>query len=87
MPFTDTSSAMAEMQIELLRRAGPVRRLQTALDWSEMTIRLSRTGLTRIHPDLSEEDIGLLFIEYNYGASLASGVRECLRSKKQHEHA
>jgi hypothetical protein len=45
---------------------------------SESTIRLSRRAVARAHPELSEEEALLLWVELNYGADLAAGVRERL---------
>lgn len=42
---------------------------------SREVIRLSKAAIRRRHPEYSEEEVGLKFIELNYGADLADSVR------------
>lgn len=79
----DTHPEAERVQIELLRRAGPARRARMALSLSAQVIALARRALQRAHPEATEEEIGLLFVEQNYGAELAAGVRRRLAEKKR----
>ena len=72
---SDTSIAAEQRQINLLRQVGPVKCAQQALFMSAEMIHLSRIALHRLHPELSEDELKLLWIEINYGKALADKVR------------
>jgi hypothetical protein len=76
--FSDTDEATDRAHLELLRGASPGRRLGLALSVSATVVGLSRRGLARAEPGLSRDEIGLRFIERNYGESLAREVRAVL---------
>jgi hypothetical protein len=78
----DTDPDAERVQIDLLRRAGPGRRARMALDLSAQVIDLARRAIRRSHPDLSEEDVHLRFVELNYGSDLASELRRYLASRR-----
>jgi hypothetical protein len=78
-PLTDTDPEAARVQMELLRRASPARRLRLALSLSRSVLSLSRDGVARRLPHASREEIGLEFIRLHYGEELAEGVRRRLR--------
>jgi hypothetical protein len=80
-PFSDTDEATERAHLELLRRASPGHRLGLALSVSATVVGLSRRGLARAEPGLTREEIGLRFIERNYGAPLAREVRDLLRRR------
>lgn len=63
------------VQLELMRRATPQRRLALALSLSTTAIQLSRRALRRLHPELSERDLLLMWAEVHYGRELADRVR------------
>ena len=67
------------IQIELLRKATPSERLSIAIKLSEKVIALSRQAIARAHPEYSEQEVKLKFVELNYGKSLAVELREYLR--------
>lgn len=41
----------------------------------------SRTAIHQAHPAATEEEVGLLFVEYQYGEKLARQVRAYLASR------
>ena len=59
------------MQMELLRRASPERRLRLALSLSRSVLTLSREGIARRRPRATAEEIGLEFVRLHYGRALA----------------
>ena len=73
--MNDTAPAIAKKQIELLRAAGPQRRVALALSLSQSVIDLSRRALRRRMPDASKEELGLAFVELHYGSEVADMVR------------
>jgi hypothetical protein len=74
----DTDPEAEAVQMELLRRAGPARRAQMALDLSAQVIGLARRAIRRSHPNATETEVGILLVERLYGKELAAGVRRRL---------
>lgn len=75
---TDTDPETERVQLELLRRAGPARRLALAFSLSQSVIEMSRGALRRLHPQASAEELGLPWVRQNYGVELADGLRAYL---------
>lgn len=82
-PLTDTDPEVARVQMDLLRRASPARRLRLALSLSRSVIALSRGGIARRLPGASPEEVGLEFVRLHYGEALADEVRQRLRSGRR----
>jgi hypothetical protein len=80
--LNDTDPETERVHLELLRAASPSRRLRLALSLSRAAMGLSRGGLARAAPLASPEDIGLRFVELNYGADLAEQVRAHLAARR-----
>lgn len=74
-PLTDTDPEAARVQMDLLRRASPARRLRLALSLSRSVLALSRGGIARRLPRASPEEVGLEFVRLHYGEDLADEVR------------
>lgn len=72
---TDTSPEAASVHQELIRRSAPSQRVTQAFRLSNQMARLSKAAIRRRHPDLTEQEVGLHFIELHYGAELANAVR------------
>jgi hypothetical protein len=79
-PLTDTDPEAGRVQMELLRRASPSRRLRLALSLSRTVLGLSRDGIARRRPHASAEEVGLEFVRLHYGRDLADEVKRHLRS-------
>lgn len=80
--ITDTDPEAERVQLELLRRATPERRLRLALSLTESVLGLSRRGLAARMPGASDEEVGLRFVELHYGQGLADEVRDFLRARR-----
>jgi len=78
--LTDTDPEAARVQMDLLRRASPARRLRLALSLSESVLSLSRAGIAHRLPGASPREIGLEFVRLHYGEELADEVRRHLHS-------
>jgi hypothetical protein len=79
----DTHPAIEQIQIELLRKTSPARRLELALSLSQSAIELTREGIRKANPDASKEEIGLIFVEVTYGKELADRVRNYLARRRE----
>lgn len=73
--FSDTDRESLRVQVDLLRRATPSRRLQLAFSLSADVISLALAGIRRREPGATPTRAGLLFVETQYGPELASAVR------------
>lgn len=62
MKPTDTSQRSYEKQIQIYRKMGPEKRLQTALDLAETSRKLLAEGVRQRHPDYGEKEIMLASI-------------------------
>lgn len=52
----DTTEDAHRVQIEVLRRLGPVRRVELALEMSDESRRASLDGIRRRHPEYTDEE-------------------------------
>jgi len=73
--LSDTRPEAEAVQLALLRRASPQRRLSLALSLSGSVCGLSRRAIRRANPGFSDEEVGLRFVALHYGAKLADAVR------------
>jgi hypothetical protein len=81
-PVTATSQAAERLQLDLLRRAGPARRGEVAQSLSTAVIEMARAAIARRHPEYSEREVLLAFVEASYGAELAARVRRHLDERR-----
>ncbi len=77
----DTSLAAEAVHIELMRRAGPVRRAGLAIRLSSSMIRASRRAVARRHPELDEDGVKLRWVELQYGSPIAEALRRHLATR------
>jgi hypothetical protein len=73
--LTDTDLDSLRVQVDLLRRATPSRRLELAFALSADVMSLSLAGIRRRQPGLSEPEAHLRFVAIHYGDDLAERVR------------
>ena len=71
-----------EVQVELMRRAGPQKRSALALRLSDETIALARRAIARNRPELDEEQRGIEFVRIHYGADLADRLERWLIARR-----
>ncbi len=77
----DTDREAEKVQIDLLRRAGPARRVQMALSLSSEVIGLARRAIRRSLPEASEAEVQLRFVELHYGRELSRELRRYLAAR------
>ncbi len=71
---TDTSPDAEEVQLELIRRMTPSDRALKALRMTTRLIRECKSAIARNNPSFTQREIGIAFIELNYGKELAAAV-------------
>ena len=71
----DTSPEMERVQIELIRKASPAKIFGLVRSMSQTLIQASRINIRKLHPEASEEELALIFVELYYGKELANLVR------------
>jgi hypothetical protein len=79
--LNDTSPAVEEMQIQMLRKATIAQRFSRESSLSSTVIHLSRRAIGRNHPSYSDREIKLEFIALHYGKDLSEKVKEFLTEK------
>jgi hypothetical protein len=79
----DTDADADRVQLDLLRAASPAQRAGLAVALTSNAVAASRRALERASPDATEEEIGLRFVELNYGPELAAAVATCLRLRRR----
>ena len=76
--MNDTHPHIERVRVGLLRQAGLDRRAQLASQLSNQTRWRAMQAVARAHPDMSELDRELLFVEIHYGVALAKQIRAYL---------
>jgi hypothetical protein len=79
----DTSPEAERVQIELIRKASLSKRFTIMEAWSQFLIEANKQNIRRNHPDLSEQEIGLIFVANSYGQALADRLRVDLAGRKR----
>ena len=72
---SDTSDEALAVQLDCLRRMTPQERLRRACAWSGQIRRMAFDAIRRRHPEYTEDEVRLKFIELTYGKTLADEVR------------
>jgi hypothetical protein len=72
---TDTSPEAEAVQLACLRQMTPQERIRQVCSASRQVKRMAFDAIRRRHPDYSEDEVQLVFIELTYGAELAQAVR------------
>ncbi len=81
-PYTsDTSPESEAVQLELVRKMPAAKRVEKAIQLSNELLRLSKAAIRRRHPDFSEEEVGIKFVELHYGVDLATAMQHQLESR------
>lgn len=70
----DTDPEAEKIQIDMLRRTCPGRRVQMALSLSGEVIDLARRAIERSLPDASPAEVQLRCVELQYGRRLSSAL-------------
>ena len=78
----DTSLEMERVQIELIRKAPPAKIFGLVRSMSKTLILASRENIRKLHPDASEEELTLIFVELYYGKELANLVRTQMKKRR-----
>ena len=71
----DTSEEALEVQLGCLRRMSSRERIQQTCAMSRRVRNMAMDAIRRRHPNLSDAEVQLMFIELTYGKSLADDVR------------
>jgi len=79
--LSDTSEEALDVQLECLRRMTPQQRVKQMCAWSGKIRRMTFAAIRRRHPDFSDEEVQLKFIQLTYGVELAEEVRKHLQER------
>ena len=78
----DTDQITERILIELIKKKNLKEKLQNALSFSSLIIRLSKRAIKRVNPGKSKLELDLLFLELHYGKPLADKVKTYLSNKE-----
>jgi hypothetical protein len=74
----DTHLDSEQVQLTLIRKADPARRMVLVRSLSKTVINLSRRAIRRANPDADEQELSLIFLALHYGENVAKEVRQYL---------
>jgi len=72
---SDTSRDALAVQLDCLRRMTPQRRIEQMCAMSRQVRRMAFAAIRRWHPEYTEDEVQLRFIELTYEKDLADEVR------------
>jgi hypothetical protein len=78
----DTSPEVERVQIELIRKASPAKIFGLVKSMSQTMIQASRKNIRKLHPDATEEELKMIFVELYYGKELADLVRSQIEKRR-----
>jgi hypothetical protein len=79
--YRDTPPEVENVQVNLLRKAGPGKRFSITLSLSQEMIVLSKQALKKANPGLNDNELAILFIKNCYGADTAGKVKKRMIEK------
>jgi hypothetical protein len=79
--LSDTHPDAERVQIELSRRATGAQKIAQLRAHSSLVIGLSRRAIARANPHLDRHEVEMLWVELNYGKTLAANLRQYLRKE------
>lgn len=80
---SDTSEEALAVQLDCLRQMTPQERLRQVFAWSGQIRRMSFAAIRRRHPEFTEDEVRLKFIELTYGEELANEIRVWQQEQRQ----
>lgn len=78
--LSDTSNAIEEAQLQLLRQKTPAQRVALAIRLSSDVVRAAKRAIANVELNLSARQVELRFVELHYGKELADEVRQYVGS-------
>ncbi|HYX50387.1 MAG TPA: hypothetical protein VE843_11630 [Ktedonobacteraceae bacterium] len=82
MQSEDPGPDMERGQIELILKALPAKLFGLVRPMSQTMIQASIRNIRKLHPDASEEEIILIFVELYYGKKIADFVRSQIEKRR-----
>lgn len=83
-PIEDSETWADELQIDLLRHAGSLRRLELAGQLTAMAWNASRAEIDRLYPNETQAQRDFRFLSLVYGERIAREIEACLQSQRKH---
>jgi hypothetical protein len=77
----DTSPDAERMLIEMIRRAPLPKRFAFVQSWTVSMMEAGRQYVQQLHPQASDEEVQLLFVERQYGKDLTDELRMALHTQ------
>ena len=80
--LTDTHPDAERVQIELIRKASVAERIRRMRSLTTVATKLSRRAIAEANPDVSRQEVDLMWVELHYGKELAEGLRKYRNERK-----
>lgn len=80
----DTHPKAEQVQIALIRQASVAQRIARMRSLTSSLMRLSKRAIRRANPELSPDELDVLFVRYHYGEDLAIRFQQYLHQRKLH---
>ena len=74
--ISDTTEEALAVQLDCLRRMTPQERIRQMCAWSGKIRQMGFAAIRRRHPEFSDNEVRLKFIELTYGEGLADEIRQ-----------
>jgi hypothetical protein len=78
----DTSPEAEAVLLDLIRNMTPEERGAKTIRMTNRLIRECKNAIRKQNPEYCEQEVGLAFIELNYGSKLATEVRQYLAERQ-----
>ena len=78
---SDTHPEAERVQIELSRQMTGAQRIAQMRSQTAFVVGLSRQAIARANPQLSEQEVNLLWVENTYGRDIAKRLRDYLETR------
>jgi hypothetical protein len=79
--ISDTHPDAERIQLDLIRKMTIAERLARAAEWTRMVVNLSRQSIASANPGADARELDLLWVQQQYGAELASRLRQYLEER------
>jgi len=79
--MNDTHPDARDVQIALLREAGPARRFSLLCSMTDTAIYWSRRAIAKANPEFSKREVDIKFLAVHHGQDLADRVKTYLEEK------
>jgi hypothetical protein len=79
--LSDTHPDAERARVELVRQMTGPQRLAQTRSQTAFVVGLARQAIAKANPQLNQQEVNLLWVEYSYGKDLANRLRDDLKKR------